>query len=40
MTFPADVTDLVFLGKNNWILSIVLTAVWILLCNDESKSYP
>jgi hypothetical protein len=29
-----------FLALNNWLLSTVLTAVWILVCNDESKSHP
>jgi hypothetical protein len=40
MTFPADETDLVFLALNNWLLSTVLTAVWVLVCNDESKYHP
>jgi hypothetical protein len=28
------------LALNNWLLSTVLTAVWILVCNGESKSHP
>jgi hypothetical protein len=39
MTFPADGTDLVFLGAEQ-LLPIVLTAVSILVCNGESKSHP
>jgi len=37
-TFPADGTDLVFFGAEQ--LASVLTAVWILVCNGESKSHP
>jgi hypothetical protein len=40
MTFPADGTDLSSLALNNRLLSTVLTVVWILVCNGESKSYP
>jgi hypothetical protein len=40
MTFPAERTNLVFLALNTRILSTVLTAVWILVCNGESKSHP
>jgi hypothetical protein len=40
MTFPAEGTNLVFLALNNRLLSTVLTAVWILVCNGESKSHP
>jgi hypothetical protein len=28
------------LALNNQLLSTVLTAVWILVCNGESKSHP
>jgi hypothetical protein len=28
------------LALNNWLLSTVLTAVWILVCNGEFKFYP
>jgi hypothetical protein len=29
------------LALNNWLLSTLLTAVWILVwCNSESKSHP
>jgi hypothetical protein len=28
------------LALNKWLLSTVLTAVWILVCNGESKSHP
>jgi hypothetical protein len=41
MTLPADGTDLVFfLALYNWLLSTALTAICILVCNGESKSYP
>jgi hypothetical protein len=40
MTFPADGTDLSSLALNNRLLSTVLTAVWILVCNVVFKSHP
>jgi hypothetical protein len=36
MTFPADGTDLVFFGAEQRLLS----TLWILVCNGESKSHP
>jgi len=38
VTFPADGTELVFSGAEQ--PASVLTAVWILVCNGESKSHP
>jgi len=40
MTFPAYGTELAFLALNNRLLSTVLTAVWIVVCNGESKPHP
>jgi hypothetical protein len=40
MTFPAYGTAFVSLALNSRLLSTVLTAVWILMCNGESKSHP
>jgi hypothetical protein len=40
MTFPADGTDLVLFGAEQPASVHVLTAVWILVCNGESKSHP
>jgi len=40
MTFPVDGTDFVFFGAEQPASVRVLTAVWILVCNGESKSHP
>jgi hypothetical protein len=40
MTFPADGTNLVFFGAEQPVSVRVLTAVWILVYNGESKTYP
>jgi hypothetical protein len=39
MTFP-DGTDLVFFGAEQPASIQSLTAVWIVVCNGESKSHP
>jgi len=40
MNFSAVGTDLVFFGAEQLPSVSVLTAVWILVCNGESKFHP
>jgi hypothetical protein len=39
MTFPADGTEFVFFGAEQPASVYCFTAVWIFVCNGESKSH-